>query len=160
MNGVLSFHLLRLAVLWGMWVCVGMCPQEGQCAGTRLGRNWEDSPGLLSGPESVGLDALLPCTCPLTPISVGSLPFLSKHRARTAPSTLVWSTAAQPDEMQTVCQMAAKPSPAPSARGLQMKRKPRLPRSRLPENLRRQTLLLEIKPPRVLPDKYSPSLPP
>ena len=60
MNGVLSFHLLRLAVLWGVWVCVGMCPQEGLCAGMRLGRNWEDSPGLLSGPESVGLDALVP----------------------------------------------------------------------------------------------------
>lgn len=46
-----------------------------------------------------------------------------------------------------------KASPAPSTRGLQMKRKPCLPCSRLPENLRRQTLLLEIKPPRVLPNK-------
>ena len=47
MKGVLSFHLLRLGVLCGVWVCVGVCPQEGLGAGTRLERDWEDSQGCL-----------------------------------------------------------------------------------------------------------------
>lgn len=150
-----------------VWQCSGGCGYVWVCVHRRAcvqARGWGGIGKILQGCLvaqslwgwmlwSPGLGGAPQHLSPLLPTSVGSLPFLSKHRARTTPSTLVWSTAAQPDEMQTVCQMAAKPSPAPSARGLQMKRKPRLPRSRLPENLRRQTLLLEIKPPRVLPNK-------
>lgn len=132
-----------------VWQCSGGCGYVLVCTLRRAsvqargwGRNWEDSQGCLVAQSLWELDALLPVCCPRVVPS-----YSSPNTGQELPHPLVWSTAAQPDEMQTVCQMAAKlPSP-PSARGLQMKWKPRLPRSCLPENLRRQTLLLELNHP-------------
>lgn len=156
MKGVLSLHLLRLGVLCGVWVCVGVCPQEGLGAGTRLGRDWEDSPGLLSGPES---DALVPGPGRCSPAPAPSPPpllvpsYSPPNPGRGLPQPPL--SGAQPLS-QTRCKHCTRwlqGLPGSSTRRPQRKRKPVCPAPSFQEACADRPPLLEIKPPLVLPNK-------